>query len=75
MTGYAQERRDVCRHGDLVRRRGDRPPSRDVHRRGDRSPSRARVKALHTAYVDALLRMIERTKREAGYPTQETVIV
>ena len=41
----------------------------------DDSPSRERVKALHTAYVDALLRMIERTKREAGYPTQETVIV
>ena len=41
--------------GRAHRPRTDRPP-----------PSRARVKALHTAYVDALLRMIERTKREAG---------
>ena len=48
-----------------------------AHRpRTDRPLAVARaVKALHTAYVDALLRMIERTKREAGYPTQETVIV
>ena len=38
-------------------------------------PSRDRVKKLHAAYVDALLRLIERTKKEAGYPTQETVIV
>jgi N-formylglutamate amidohydrolase len=41
----------------------------------DRNPSRGRVKKLHAAYVDALLRLIERTKKEAGYPTQETVIV
>ena len=38
-------------------------------------PSRDRVKKLHAAYVEALLGMIERTKKEAGYPTQETVIV
>ena len=33
------------------------------------------VEPLDDDGVDALLRMIERTKREAGYPTQETVIV
>jgi 2-acylglycerol O-acyltransferase 2 len=41
----------------------------------ENDPSRDRVGKLHAAYVDALLKLIERTKSEAGYPTQKTVIV
>ena len=38
-------------------------------------PSRDRVKELHGKYVESLLKMIEDTKEEAGYPMQVTVVV
>ena len=38
-------------------------------------PSRDRVKELHGKYLESLLKMIEDTKEEAGYPMQVTVVV
>ena len=39
------------------------------------NPSRERVRETHARYCDALLRLIEETKEEAGYGTQVTEIV
>jgi hypothetical protein len=39
------------------------------------SPSREEVRKAHARYCDALLKLIEETKAEAGYPTQRTVLV